>query len=106
MLAIVGAQPDRLVLEIVRSADEAHGLALRPHQDRIRDRVGSLRFHASQERAVADAGRAKDDVLSIREVVGEEDASEILLVAIGDELGFVPFRRAATSCTACRRRGT
>ena len=33
-----------LLLQIVRRADKADGLALRPHQDRMRDRVGPCDF--------------------------------------------------------------
>ena len=86
MLAIVGAQPDRLVLQIVRGANEPDRLALRAHQDRMRDRACALRFHAAQERAVADSGRAEDNVLPVRQIVGEEDAAEIFFVPVGDQL--------------------
>ena len=39
MLALVRAQPDRFVLQIVCRANKAHSLALRAHQNGMRDRL-------------------------------------------------------------------
>ena len=85
MLAIIGAQPDRLVLEIVRRAYETHGLAFRAHQDRVGDCVRPLRLYTAEERTVANPGCAKDNVISVRKVVGEKDAIKIVLEPVGDE---------------------
>ncbi len=38
MFAIVRAQPDRLVVQIMQGPNQPDGLAFRPHQNRIRDR--------------------------------------------------------------------
>ena len=77
VLPTVRAEPDRLVFQIVGGADKTHRATLRPHQDRVSRRACALRSHPAQHRAVTDAGRAKDDVLSVRQIVGEKDAPEI-----------------------------
>jgi len=38
MFAVVGAEPDRFVLQIVHRADEPDGFALGPHQNGMGDR--------------------------------------------------------------------
>ena len=47
--------------------------------------LGPCDLYAAQQCAVADASRAKDDVLSVRQIVGEKDAIEVSLVPVGDE---------------------
>ena len=75
MLAIIGAQSDGFLLQIVRGADEANRLALRPHQNGMRNRrARPFGFNAAQKRAVADAGRAKNDVLAVGEIIRRKDA--------------------------------
>src|SRR5439155_239067 len=46
----------------------------------------TTRAHTWQQRAVADSGRAENDVLAIRQIVRRIDAVEIFFVAVGDQL--------------------
>src|SRR4051794_948355 len=73
MLALIGAQPDRFLLQIMLRANQANGPAFRSHQYRVRFRNSRRpRFYSAQQRAVTDAGRAKDDVLAVGQIVGRE----------------------------------
>ena len=74
MFSIVGAEPNGLVLQIMGSANETHGLALRSHEDRVCDCVRTLGYYSTQKRAVANPGGAKDDVFSVRQIIGKENA--------------------------------
>jgi hypothetical protein len=84
VLAIIRSQPDGFVLQIVGRANEADRFAFGAHQDRMGNRGRALRFHATQERAVADAGGAKNDVFAIGEIVRLKDAPEIVLATFID----------------------
>ena len=71
MFAIIGPEPDRFCLQIMSRPDEAHGLALGSHEDRMGNgRDTAVSTHPAQERAVADAGCAEKNVLAVREVIG------------------------------------
>ena len=48
MLAIIGAQSDRLILQVVGRVDETDGPAFRAHQDGIGRRARALAFYAPQ----------------------------------------------------------
>src|SRR5205814_8471210 len=82
MLALVGSEPDRLCLQIVCRADEAHGLAFRSHQNGMRGGLGALPFHSPQQRAVADSSRTKNNIFAVGLVVGRKDPLEIFFAAI------------------------
>src|SRR6266536_1970508 len=86
MLALIGAEANRFVLQIVHGANQADSFALRPHQNRMGDGSCAFGFYAAQKRAVANPSRAKDDVFSVRQIIGEKDALEIFFAAISDEL--------------------
>ncbi len=85
MLAIIRSQSDRFRLQIVPRSDEAHGLALGAHEDRMRDgRDAAVGPHAAQQRAVADPSCAEKDVLSVSQVISGKNALEIFLGAVLD----------------------
>ena len=69
MLAIIGAEPDRLCPQIVRRADETHGLAFRAHQNGMGRGLSPLPFHTAQERTITDPSCTKDDVFAIGQIV-------------------------------------
>src|SRR6266487_175750 len=85
VLAIIGAEADRLCLQIVGRTDEAHGLAFRAHQNGMRSGLGALPFYAAQERTITDPGCTKDDVFAIGQIVGRKNAVQIFFVAIIDQ---------------------
>src|SRR5215471_10194199 len=87
MFAIVGPKPDGLYLQIVPGLNKTYCLALSPHQDRMCDcRHASARSHTSEQGAVANAGCAEDNVLSVRQIVRCVNAVEVLFVAVADEI--------------------
>src|SRR6266581_3419490 len=69
VFALVRTEPDRLCLQIVGRADEAHGLAFRAHQNGMRSGLGALPFYAAQERTITDPGCTKNDVFAIGQIV-------------------------------------
>src|SRR4029077_19842276 len=86
VFAIIRPQPDRLYLQVVPGSNETYGFALRSHQDRVGDcRHAAARSHTRQKRAVADPGRAENDVLAIRQIVRRIHAIDILFMAVGDQ---------------------
>src|SRR6476661_7549456 len=71
VFAIIRPKPDRLYLQVVPGSNKTYGFALRSHEDRVSDcRDAAARSHTGKKRAVADAGRAENDVLAMGEVVG------------------------------------
>ena len=71
VFAIVRSKPDRFYLQVVPGSNKTYGFALRSHEDRVGDcRDAAARSHTGEKRAVADAGRAENDVLAVGEVVG------------------------------------
>ena len=104
VFALVRAEPDRLGLQIVSRADEAHGLAFRAHQNGMRRGLCPLTFHAAQERTIADSGRAKNNVFAVGQIIRRENAIQTFFVAIIDE--FLPFLFIARPhfCIASRPR--
>src|SRR5437667_9199923 len=86
VLAIIGAEPDRFCLQIVSRPDETHGLALGAHEDRMRDgRDAAVGPHTAQQRAVADPGRAEEDVLAVSQVISRKNAAQIFLITGVDQ---------------------
>src|SRR5207253_3071366 len=77
VLAVIGAEPDGFVLQVVRGADEPDGFAFCAHQNGMGNGVGTFPPDATQKRAVADSGRAKDNVLPVGQIVGHINAIEI-----------------------------
>ena len=70
MFAIIGPEPNRFHLQIVSRANEAHGLALGTHENRMGNGSdAAVRSHTAQQRAVADPGRTEKNVLAIRQVI-------------------------------------
>ena len=82
MFSVVRTQPDRFVLQVVPCPNEAHRAALRPHEDGVGNSMRALCLHTAQERAVADSGCTKNDVLAVRQIIGKKDSVEIITVAI------------------------
>src|SRR5258705_13037492 len=71
VFAIIRPKPDRLYLQVVSGSNKTYGFALRSHEDRVGDcRYAAARSHTGKKRAVADAGRAENDVLPVGEIVG------------------------------------
>ena len=61
-------------------------------------RDAAARPHTGKKRAVADAGRAENDVLAIRQIVRRIYAIEIIFIAVGDQalsLLFVAWSHSA-----------
>src|SRR4029453_15844748 len=86
VFAIIRPKPDRLYLEVVPGSNKTYGLALRSHEDRVRDcRHAAARPHPREKRAVAVSGRAKNDFLPIRQIVRRIYAIEILFIAVRDQ---------------------
>ena len=86
MFSIIRSEPDRLVVQIVKGADQANGFALGPHQNRTGDRSGALRFHPAQQGAVTDPGRAENNVFALGEIVSGINFVQILFPTVGDQL--------------------
>ena len=85
MLATIRSQPDRLCLQIVPRSNETDRLALCSHQDGMRYCCdATVRADAAQQRAVADSGRAENNVLPVGQIVRRIDSVEIFFVAVGD----------------------
>src|ERR1700755_1122587 len=85
-------------------SNKTHGFALRSHEDRVRDCSDpAASSDTLKKRAVADPGRAKNDVLAVRQIVCRIYAVEILFIAIGDQafsLFFVAWPHSALHVSA------
>src|SRR5262249_47217628 len=86
VLAIIRAQADRLILQIVQGPNQSDGLALRPHQDRMGHGGCFFFFFAAQKSAIAGFRRAQNNVLALSEIVVGVNSVEFFLPTVGDEL--------------------
>src|SRR5437763_13920245 len=86
VFTIIRPKPDRLYLQVMPGSNKTYGFAFGSHEDRVGDcRDAAARPHAGEKRAVADAGRAENDVLTIRQIVRRIYAIEISFMAVGDQ---------------------
>src|SRR5262249_33870414 len=104
-VAVQAAQGDGLVPQVVDRPDGADGAAAGAHEDRVRDRRVAGQLDARQQPAVADAGGAEDGALAPYQVVGAEDAGEVILAALGAQAAalLVVPRPAAQQHAAAQR---
>src|SRR5437868_9122297 len=78
--------------EEVDSVDEAHPVAARAHDERVRAGAVGEEANAAQEVAVRDAGR-RDDDLARCEILGPEDALVVLDAGFAQLVDLAPRGR-------------
>src|SRR6476620_9739067 len=83
--AVGGAKADGFLRKIVAGANETNGATFRAHQNRMGDGGCALGPHATQKRAIADAGGTKDTVLSGGQIVGRINSIEFFFVTLLDQ---------------------
>src|SRR5438105_11585297 len=66
-------------------SDKTDGAAFRSHQDGVGDGGCALGSDAAQERAIANAGGAKDNVLSVGQIISGINPIEFFFVTLLDQ---------------------
>src|SRR4029077_4423120 len=84
--AVGGAEADGFLRKIVAGANETNGATFRAHQNRMGDGGCPLGPHATQKRAIADAGGTKDNVLSVGQIVGSINSIEFFFATLFDQI--------------------
>src|SRR5215216_4342082 len=94
-VAALPEEPDLLATlarEEVRPVDEPDPVAARAHHERVGPRTVGVEADAAEEIAVRDAGRCHDH-LSRRELLGREDAVDVVDALLARRLDLRPRRR-------------
>src|SRR5262245_6776036 len=76
---VQAAEVDGFVVQVVDGPDVANGAAAGAHEDGVGRGLRAGELHAGQERAVADAGGAKERALALHQVVHAIDLRQLRL---------------------------
>src|SRR5207244_109539 len=78
--AVGGAEADGFLRKIVAGPDETDSAAFCPHQNRMGDGGRALGADPAQDRAIAAAGGAADDAVSVGQITGVINALALFCV--------------------------
>ena len=65
-------------------ANEPHGTAFCSHENGVGSGGRAVRAHAPQQRAIADARRAEDDIFPVGQIIGGKDPRQIFGITLID----------------------